>query len=212
MQDDSRRMAFATAGNILWFKSNVISKVTAKWLRCKIWVNQPSSHFHMLCIGILVFLYITKPFLSFMDRWKSPCAFLLWGYCVSLDSPLSLTKLLFWHALYRLNLELSVHSQVEKMSFEMGFFFQKRYYWLREYLFYFEWINNIIKIQSCPYLYIYSIQFLRILEILSWVDTREKLSTAFPLWVRTTSDMKLSTACHQDFSLSFLAYLPVDEI
>lgn len=78
---------------------------------CKMWVNQRWSELHFLCIVIIVFLYLTKPFPPFIDRWKSPCAFLLWGYCMSLDSPQSLTRLLFWHALYRLKPELRVHRQ-----------------------------------------------------------------------------------------------------
>lgn len=75
------------------------------------WVNQHSSELHLLYIVILVFPYLERPFLCFIDRWKSPCAILLCRYCMSLGFPLSFPRLLFLHALYRPRLELRVHRQ-----------------------------------------------------------------------------------------------------
>ncbi len=121
MQGYFTKLPLVISGNISLVEIKCSFLKSAKWLCCKIWVNQHSSCLHILCIVILVFLYLTKPFPPFIDRWKSPCAFLLWGYCMSPDSPLSLTRLLFWHALYRLKLELRVHMQVESCPLRSSF-------------------------------------------------------------------------------------------
>lgn len=124
MQGYCTKLPLEISGNISSIEIKCSFLKTAKWLCRKIWVNQHSSWLHILCIVILVFLYLTKPFPPFIDRWKSPCAFLLWGYCMSLGSPLSLTRLLLWHALYRLKLELRVHMQVANCPLRSSF--QKR--------------------------------------------------------------------------------------
>ena len=179
-----------------------------------------------------MFLYLTKPFPPFIDGWKSPCAFLLWGYCVSVDSPLSLTRLLFRHALYRPKVELRVHRQVEncplrssfhKRDMNRGISNQKKTFdnlvfkltitIIQTLVFWNALTSQNPKSGQCYYCIT-----LRTFEIVSQSGHEGKTvysrDTESHCEVRTTADMKLSTACHHDFTLcpsDSSPPLPMDE-
>lgn len=139
---------------------------------------------------------------------------------MSLGSPLGLTRLLFWHALYRLKLELRVHRQVEDCPLRSSF---QKWLWrctnrgIINQKETFKWTNNIATIQIVLCFEMHSPESKSEEWSVLLLDHAQNLWDAFPSGhegkavssidteshceVRTTSDMKLSTACQQDFTL-----------
>lgn len=138
------------------------------------------------------------------------------GILCAWDSPLSLTRLLFRHALYRLNVELRVSRQVENPNpvhkwlwkdMNIGIINEtKKGYSVvistnnYNYSNFFILINTVsqsLKSGQCCYTQNISDTFLSGLE----GKTVSSRDTESHCEVGTTADMKLSTACHQDSTL-----------
>lgn len=147
-----------------------------------------------------------------MDGWKSPLCFSSVGILCASGLPLSLTRLLFWHALYRPKLELRVNRQRKCVLWDHPFKYMRGY----EQRFYLPWPFNSVdeRKPSKPSFVSKRLRWSRNPAEWSVLFQRHAHRYFFPSGhegeavssrdteshceVRTTSDMKLSTACQQD--------------